>query len=105
MIPLTETKKRVCRNPVKAIRQKCLDCSNWSYTEVENCNMTECSLYPFRFGKNPFRTRKPCTLTDEQRKEIGERLKTSKKTEHTDEDYELYYSAVVERKDFEKTEG
>jgi len=38
--------------PVKAIRQKCLDCSCWSFNEVTKCAFTTCALYPFRFGKN-----------------------------------------------------
>lgn len=41
--------------PLKAIRLKCLDCSDMSYREVEKCEFTECPLYPFRFGKNPNR--------------------------------------------------
>jgi len=73
MIPLTEQQKRICQNPVKAIRQKCLDCSGWSYTEVELCPLTECSLYPFRFGKNPFRTRR--NMTEEQKEALRQRFK------------------------------
>ena len=88
MIPLTEQQKRICQNPVKAIRQKCLDCSGWSYTEVELCPLTECSLYPFRFGKNPFRTKR--NLTDEQKREIAERFKSAREkslvTENNDEE-------------------
>ena len=40
-------------NTVKAIRQKCLDCAE-NYAEVTRCEFTDCSLYPYRFGKNPF---------------------------------------------------
>ena len=36
--------------PVKAIREKCLDCCAWSKREVKLCVCTDCSLYPFRFG-------------------------------------------------------
>jgi hypothetical protein len=42
-------------SPLKAIRLKCLDCSCGSAPEVRACVFTECSLYPFRFGKNPNR--------------------------------------------------
>ena len=42
------------KNPVKAIRLKCLDCSGGSSTEVEKCVIPHCALYPFRFGRNPF---------------------------------------------------
>jgi len=40
--------------PMKAIRKKCLDdCSNGSYKEVKLCPITDCALYPYRFGKRP----------------------------------------------------
>lgn len=34
----------------RAIRKKCLDCSNEQYTEVEKCPITKCPLYTYRFG-------------------------------------------------------
>jgi len=39
--------------PLKAIRRKCLECSNFSHHQVRNCPIETCPLYPFRFGKNP----------------------------------------------------
>ena len=36
---------------LKAIRQKCLECSDFSFAEVKNCTLVECALFPFRFGK------------------------------------------------------
>jgi len=39
--------------PMKAIRQKCLNCSCYSSSEVEKCPIIDCSLYPFRSGHNP----------------------------------------------------
>lgn len=59
-------------NPVKAIRLKCLDCSGGSSNEVEQCSITTCALYPFRFGKNPFRTKKE--LTEEQKQIMRDRF-------------------------------
>lgn len=41
--------------PLKAIRNKCLDCCNESYIEVEKCPVNDCPLYSYRFGKNPSR--------------------------------------------------
>lgn len=41
--------------PVKAIRAKCLDCSGFQPSEVRNCEITECQLFPYRMGKNPNR--------------------------------------------------
>jgi hypothetical protein len=37
-------------NRRKAIRERCLNCSGWSYSEVENCQITDCELHPFRMG-------------------------------------------------------
>ncbi len=49
------------KNPVKAIRAKCLDCSCDSADEVRKCPVTDCALYPFRFGKNPYRAKREYT--------------------------------------------
>src|SRR5450631_3713965 len=40
---------------LKAIRRKCLDCSGRSPAEVADCLVRQCPLFPFRFGKNPWR--------------------------------------------------
>lgn len=40
---------------LKAIRQKCLECSGGSHAEVADCLVRECALFPFRLGKNPWR--------------------------------------------------
>ena len=34
----------------KAIRLKCLDCMCGNPHEVRKCPITDCPLYPFRFG-------------------------------------------------------
>ena len=39
--------------PMKAIRQKCLDCTCQSFIEVRNCTVRECPLYGYRFGHRP----------------------------------------------------
>ena len=57
---------------IKAIRLKCLDCSAGSANEVRDCPIDSCTLYPYRFGKNPYIKRE---YTDEQRAEIGRKLK------------------------------
>ena len=41
------------KTPIKAIRAKCLDCCCGSAKEVALCPIPDCSLYPYRFGKNP----------------------------------------------------
>lgn len=48
--------------PLRAIRAKCLDCCCGSPAEVSDCPCVDCSLYQFRFGKNP-----NVKLSDEER--------------------------------------
>ena len=43
------------QSPIKAIRAKCLDCCCGSANEVRLCTIPDCALYPYRFGKNPFK--------------------------------------------------
>ena len=39
--------------PIRAIREKCLDCCAGNKTEVRLCPSASCSLHPFRMGHNP----------------------------------------------------
>jgi hypothetical protein len=39
---------------VKAIREKCIDCSGGSPGEVRRCTVKQCALWPYRMGSNPF---------------------------------------------------
>ena len=59
---MTEMNEEKRLTPIKAIRAKCLDCCCGSSQEVELCPCTDCSLYAFRFGKNP-----NVKLSDEER--------------------------------------
>lgn len=63
-------------NPVKAIREWCLQCCGDSPTAVKECGAPDCALYHFRFGKNPYRTKRE--LTDEQKAALAERLQSKK---------------------------
>jgi len=47
------------RPSVKLIRKMCLECMGGSPKLVSECTSTDCPLFPFRFGKNPNRTRGP----------------------------------------------
>ena len=38
---------------ITAIREKCLECSNWSFSEVSTCSIEDCALWPFRMGRYP----------------------------------------------------
>lgn len=59
-------------SPQKAIREFCLGCVGYSAHEVKMCPSVKCPLYPFRFGKNPFKKKRE--LTEEQRAAAIERL-------------------------------
>lgn len=65
------------KNPVKAIRAKCLDCCGNMMSVVQDCGIPTCPIYPFRLGKNPFRTRKE--MTEEQKEAVKERLAKARK--------------------------
>jgi hypothetical protein len=65
------------KSPGKAIRAKCIDCSGGSSEEVRVCTVKKCPLYPFRFGKNPFRTVR--VMSEEQRAAARERLAKARK--------------------------
>ena len=41
--------------PLKAIREKCLDCTNNQPVEIRLCTIKKCALWPFRMGHNPNR--------------------------------------------------
>lgn len=41
------------RDVMRAVREKCLDCCCGSAQEVKLCEIRDCALYPFRFGKDP----------------------------------------------------
>ena len=60
-------------NPLKAVRQYCLDCSGDSPSEVKDCVITDCPLYQFRMGTNP--TRKPRVLSDKSREALSKASK------------------------------
>ena len=43
--------KTINLNRRKAIREKCFNCSGWSWVEVERCPFTDCNLFPYRMGR------------------------------------------------------
>ena len=49
--------------PLRAIRQKCLDCSNGQFIEVRKCPIKTCALYGYRMGHKPKGKK---ILTDEE---------------------------------------
>lgn len=62
------------KSPLKAIRAKCLDCCCGQASEVKNCQIKQCPLWEYRFGKSG-RTRQ---MTDEQKQAAAERLKSAR---------------------------
>ena len=64
-------------SPIKAIRAYCLDCSNDQPREITLCPCESCALWPFRAGKNPFRTVRK--LTDAQRATRASQLAEARK--------------------------
>lgn len=46
------------RNPLKAVREFCLDCQGDNRAEVRRCTSVGCALWVYRFGRNPFTDRK-----------------------------------------------
>jgi hypothetical protein len=60
------------KTPLKAIREKCLDCCGYQYSEVRECHITDCPLWIYRMGKNPNHGR---IMTDEQKQAATLRLK------------------------------
>ena len=69
--------------PIKAIREKCLDCCCGSSYEVRLCSSEKCALYPFRLGKNPNIKRE---YTVEQREEMRQRFAEFRKKKEKDDD-------------------
>lgn len=68
------------KSPLKAIRTHCIECVG-SYSEVRECGGEgSCVLFPFRFGKNPFR--KKTILSDERKNEMVEILKKARESKN-----------------------
>lgn len=63
-------------NPVKAIRLKCRDCTCNQVSEIDGCTVKACPLHPFRFGKNPYRTKR--VMSDERKETMGKHLEKAR---------------------------
>ncbi|PDT80046.1 hypothetical protein [Sinorhizobium sp. BJ1] len=54
-------------SPMKAIREKCLDCCCNQPSEIRACETVKCPLWPFRSGTHPYtsaRMKNPLQETD-----------------------------------------
>ena len=70
-------KPKKYKNPVKAIRENCIECNGGRESEgyakrISECVSADCALFDFRLGKNPFHTQ---NLSLEQRNERRKRLR------------------------------
>lgn len=59
-------------NPIKRIREYCIQCVADQPREVELCPITDCPLYDFRFGTNPYRIKR--IVSEEQKEAFRSRM-------------------------------
>lgn len=57
------------KNPMTAIRARCIQCTNGQVSEVKLCATKTCALWPFRMGENPFNKK---TRERMEREAVGE---------------------------------
>lgn len=78
-------KVKTNRSMKDAIRMKCLDCCCYQFNEIKACTISNCPLYPFRNGKNPFINSPKRELTEEQKEVLRERLRALRKGKKSEE--------------------
>lgn len=66
--------------PLKAIKEYCIDCMGGQPRLVKGCTALNCPLYPYRTGHNTTIKRE---MTDEQRKELSERMKKAREAKNS----------------------
>ncbi len=71
----SQTMRKRYRIPArsKAIRKKCLECVCGSAPEVNLCQISNCPLWPYRFGRNPRPDDLKVPECDEYGKHVGYR--------------------------------
>ncbi len=67
------------RDPLVAIRKKCLECSGGDKNEVATCELVECPLHPFRMGVSSRKSAIP-PVAPPPRKDKGPDAATSGQT-------------------------
>lgn len=63
--------------PLEAIKQHCIECCCGVRSEVLNCTVQNCALYPFRQGKNPF-SKRGKNMTEEQKQKAADRMRKAR---------------------------
>ena len=77
---MSRYKPKKMKQPVKAIREMCIECMGGRNSGqplsnlISESTVPDCSVYEFRFGKNPYHKQK---LSKEQRKSLSDRAKNS----------------------------
>jgi hypothetical protein len=64
-------------SPLRAIRAKCLDCSCGKRAEIRRCPVTDCPLYQYRMGKNPYHGLSARRAEGSLSRETGEKVGVS----------------------------
>ena len=64
------------KNPISAIRSHCIECMGGQVHEVARCTAPQCSLYPFRMGKNTMHQKYGKARTDLKDKPVKRRRRT-----------------------------
>lgn len=63
----------VVLRPMRAIREKCMDCCCGQVAMLRDCRITGCAIWPYRRGRNPNRKGKPGTaMTDAHKRKLAE---------------------------------
>lgn len=60
------------KSPIKSMRANCLECMGNSSQAVKECASSNCHLWPYRLGIDPWR--KKVELSEQQKKDRAERL-------------------------------
>ena len=69
--------------PLKQIRLYCIQCCADQPKEVELCPINDCPLWSYRFGHDPFRTKRE--YTEEQKAALRSRMENARKNKGTKE--------------------
>ena len=72
------------KNPLEAIRERCLDCCCQQPVEVRKCVSVDCPSWPYRMGTNPFRAKR--ILTADQKRALADRLSRAREASAVDTD-------------------
>lgn len=73
MTPNCPPDQVVTLRPMRAMREKCLDCCCGQVAMVKDCPITGCAIWPYRFGRDPRRKpRAARTMSPEHRRKFLE---------------------------------